>query len=60
MNCATWQMFWNDESGQDLIEYSLLLALVALAAVALLGTVGNSVTKIWSGIGSTLSSASGG
>ena len=27
--------FWNDEQGQDLIEYTLLLAFVALASAAL-------------------------
>ncbi len=27
--------FWNDESGRDLIEYTLLLVFVALAAAAL-------------------------
>lgn len=28
------KMLWKDESAQDLIEYSLLLALVAMLAVA--------------------------
>jgi Flp pilus assembly pilin Flp len=27
--------FWNDEQGQDLIEYTLLMAFVALASAAL-------------------------
>ena len=27
--------FWQDEAGQDLIEYTLLLAFVALASAAL-------------------------
>ena len=29
------QKFWKDESGQDLIEYTLLMAFVALASAAL-------------------------
>ncbi|HKY60752.1 MAG TPA: Flp family type IVb pilin [Gemmatimonadota bacterium] len=35
-----WRSFWSDESGQDLVEYAMLLALIALiviGAVALLG-----------------------
>ena len=39
--------FWRDEDGQDLIEYSLLLAFVALASAALFINVGQSVSVIW-------------
>ena len=39
---------WKDESGQDLIEYTLLLAFVALASAALFIGAGNSVQGIWS------------
>jgi Flp pilus assembly pilin Flp len=38
---------WREESGQDLIEYSLLLAFVALAASAILTSVSTSLTTIW-------------
>ena len=38
--------FWNDEQGQDLIEYTLLLAFVALASAALFIGAGGSVSKI--------------
>lgn len=48
---------WSETDGQDLIEYSLLLAFLALATVALLGDVKSSVTTIYSKIGSALSSA---
>jgi Flp pilus assembly pilin Flp len=37
-----------DESGQDLIEYTLLLAFVALASAALFIGAGGSVQGIWS------------
>lgn len=49
--------FWMDEDGQDLVEYSLLLAFIALAAVALLSGVGRNVSKIWTSISSSVSSA---
>ena len=32
-----------DESGQDLVEYSLLGALIAVACVAVMGTVATSI-----------------
>jgi Flp pilus assembly pilin Flp len=53
-------MMWNflrDEQGQDLIEYTLLLAFVALASAALFITAGTSVNGIWSVANSRLSAA---
>jgi Flp pilus assembly pilin Flp len=49
--------FWKDEDGQDLIEYTLLLAFVALSSAALFTNTGTSVSKIWSSGNSTLSKA---
>jgi Flp pilus assembly pilin Flp len=49
--------FWKDESGQDLIEYTLLLAFVALASAALFIGAGNSVQGIWSVTNSQLVAA---
>ncbi len=43
-----------DEEGQALVEYGLILALVAVAAVATLKTVGISVNGILSSINSDL------
>jgi Flp pilus assembly pilin Flp len=40
--------FLGDEQGQDLIEYTLLLAFVALASAALFIGAGRSVSGIWS------------
>ena len=49
---------WQEEQGQDLIEYTLLLAFVALASAALFMNAGTSVSKIWSTTSSQLSTAS--
>jgi Flp pilus assembly pilin Flp len=49
--------FWRDEGGQDLIEYTLLLAFVALSSAALFSNAGSSVSKIWSVSNTTLSTA---
>ncbi|MBI2681444.1 MAG: Flp family type IVb pilin [Candidatus Solibacter usitatus] len=49
--------FVKDEQGQDLIEYTLLLAFVALASAALFIGAGNSVSGIWSVTNSRLVAA---
>jgi len=49
--------FWNDEQGQDLIEYTLLMAFVALASAALFIGAGKSISSIWTSTNTQLSSA---
>jgi len=49
--------FVRDESGQDLIEYTLLLAFVALASAALFIQAGGSICTIWTTANSHLSNA---
>jgi pilus assembly protein Flp/PilA len=49
--------FFVDEAGQDLVEYSLLLGFVALAAGAILSTLGTDITAIYSTIDSSVNSA---
>jgi Flp pilus assembly pilin Flp len=49
--------FWNDEQGQDLIEYTLLMAFVALASAALFLGSGKSIAGIWNTTNSQLTSA---
>lgn len=52
--------FWNDEQGQDLIEYTLLMAFVALASAALFLGAGGSISGIWSTTNSQLAAANSG
>jgi Flp pilus assembly pilin Flp len=52
-----WTNFLRDETGQDLIEYTLLLAFVALASAALFIGAGGSVQGIWSVTNSQLIAA---
>jgi len=49
--------FFKDEQGQDLIEYTLLLAFVCLASAALFISAGGSVGGIWSATNSRLAAA---
>jgi len=37
---------FRDENGQDLIEYGLLVVLIAAAAVLVLGTLGNTINRV--------------
>ena len=46
-----------DDSGQDLIEYALVVALVAFGATVGMGTVANGINNAFSTIASRLSSA---
>jgi len=48
---------WNEEQGQDLIEYTLLMAFVALASAALFITAGGSIKGIWTKTNSQLTAA---
>lgn len=50
--------FWQEDQGQDLIEYTLLMAFVALASAALFIGAGNSIKGIWSVTNSQLAAAS--
>ena len=49
--------FWKDDQGQDLIEYTLLMAFVALASAALFLGAGKSISGIWSKTADNLASA---
>ncbi len=39
---------WQDESGQDLTEYALLIVLVALAAVASMKALAKAISTVYS------------
>lgn len=49
--------FWREDDGQDLIEYTLLLAFVALVAAALFIGAGQSASGIWTVANNHLSNA---
>ncbi|MGO4886074.1 MAG: Flp family type IVb pilin [Bryobacteraceae bacterium] len=48
---------WRDDQGQDLIEYTLMLAFVALASAALFSTTSTSISTVWSKTNSELNTA---
>lgn len=46
-------LFLNEE-GQDLVEYALVVALIALAATAGMNTLASDISNAFNGIGATL------
>ena len=52
--------FWNDDQGQDLIEYTLLIGVILLASAAILLAGSGSMQGIWSTASSQLVTANTG
>lgn len=48
---------FRDDQGQDLTEYTLLIAMVALVAFAIFASTGTTAAGVWSGAGATLDGA---
>jgi pilus assembly protein Flp/PilA len=48
---------WQEEEGQDLTEYALLLVLISLVAVAAMGTLGSGVSDAFSNAAANLTTA---
>jgi len=51
--------FLQDEQGQDLVEYSLLLAFIGLGTVVALTTVKTQIQTVWKTINTKLSTTNG-
>ena len=49
--------FMSDESGQDLIEYALVAALVGLGSVAAMNGLANAIGNTFNGVGNSLTNA---
>ncbi|KUO51456.1 MAG: pilus assembly protein [Desulfitibacter sp. BRH_c19] len=49
--------FWNEEDGQGLTEYGLILGLIAVVVVAILGTMGGQIQAVFQSISNELPTA---
>ncbi len=49
--------FLADESGQDIVEYALVVAFIALLAIAGLSKIATGVSSVLTNVGSRLTSA---
>ena len=45
----------NEESGQGMVEYGLIIALIAVVLIGALGTLSGGISHIFTGIGTKLS-----
>lgn len=54
-----WMQIWKDENGQDLIEYALTVALIALAATFGMNTVAGGINSAFSNIATRLTTYTG-
>jgi pilus assembly protein Flp/PilA len=48
---------WKEEEGQDLVEYALLVALVALAATAGMNVLATKINTTFTNLGASLTGA---
>ena len=46
--------FWKNEEGQGMVEYGLILALIAIVVIAAVTLVGNKVNAIFNKAGTAL------
>jgi len=46
--------FWNDESGQGLVEYALILFLVAIVVIVALTTLGKKANNVFQNVSNAI------
>jgi len=54
---STLRSLHSDESGQDLIEYALVAALIALGAITTMKTLASSIASAFSTVGAKITSS---
>jgi pilus assembly protein Flp/PilA len=57
---SMFRKFVKDDSGATAIEYGLIAALVSVAIIAVLGTLGGNLNATFSAVANNLNSAGGG
>lgn len=48
------QNLWNDESGQDIAEYAVMLAVILVIVVGTVRLIGSNANNVFSNVGSSL------
>ena len=51
-----WKRFWKDTQGQDMVEYALLVAAIALSMIATLKGIAQAINTLYESISSALAS----
>jgi Flp pilus assembly pilin Flp len=52
-----WQAYWSDDTAQGLVEYALIIALVAVGLIAILLVLRNSIGNVFNNAASQLNNA---
>lgn len=50
-----WRQLWSDEEGQDIAEYSVMLAVILVIVVGTVRLIGSNANNVFSNVGSALS-----
>ena len=48
------QSLWNDESGQDIAEYAVMLAVILVIVVGTVRLIGTNANNVFSSVGSAI------
>jgi len=48
------QKFWNDENGQDIAEYAVMLAVILVIVVGTIRLIGSNANNVFSNVGSAI------
>ena len=48
------QNLWNDESGQDIAEYAVMLAVILVIVVGTVRLIGSNANNVFSNVGSAI------
>jgi pilus assembly protein Flp/PilA len=54
---SLWQAIWSDDSGQGLVEYALIIALVAVGLIAILLVLRNSIGNVFNNAATQLNNS---
>ncbi|HWO37935.1 MAG TPA: hypothetical protein VNO32_54880 [Candidatus Acidoferrum sp.] len=51
---SVWQDLWQDESGQDIAEYAVMLAVILVIVVGTVRLIGSNANTVFSQVGSSI------
>lgn len=49
-----WNQLWSDEEGQDVAEYSVMLAVILVIVVGTVRLIGSNASNVFSQVGSAI------
>jgi pilus assembly protein Flp/PilA len=49
-----WQQVWQEESGQDIAEYAVMLAVILVIVVGTIRLIGSNANTVFSQVGSAI------